>query len=165
MKNSILNGKSILAVNDDPDVLAVLEEEILEACPNCTFDKATTYKGATERLASYTYHLIILDIMGVRSFDLLERAAIRKIPVTMLTAHPFRLEALQRSFAPKAVAGLPKARLGEVVPLLENILARRYLPPWKRFARKLKTSCQSLSDSDREEMPNLKWPWIEGGLK
>ena len=60
MKNSILNGRSILAVNDDFDVLAVLEEEILEACPNCTFDKVVTYKGATERLASYTYHLELI---------------------------------------------------------------------------------------------------------
>ena len=44
MAESILNGKSILAVDDEPDILAVLEEEILSACPRCTFDKATTYE-------------------------------------------------------------------------------------------------------------------------
>ncbi len=165
MKHSILNGRSILAVNDDPDVLTVLEEEILEACPNCTFDRVATYEGATERLASYTYHLIILDVMGVRSFDLLTRAVIKKIPAAMMTAYPFSLEVLQHSFSPKAMAGLPKAKLGEVVPLLENILAQRYLPPWKRFARKLRTSLQSMFDSDWAKMPGLKWPWIEGGLK
>ena len=164
MRESILNGRSILAVNDDPDVLAVLEEEILEACPNCTFDKAATYEGAAQRLASYTYHLIILDIMGVRSFDLLERAAIKRIPVTMLTAHPFSLEALGRSFEPKP-SSLPKAKLGEVVPLLEDLLARRHFPRWRRFTGKLKTSFQSLFDSDWEKIPGLKWPWIEAGLK
>jgi hypothetical protein len=47
MKESILNGKSILAVDDGPDVLEVLEEEIREACPRCTFDKATTFEDAT----------------------------------------------------------------------------------------------------------------------
>ena len=35
MKESILNGKSILAVDDEPDVLEVLEGEIQEACPKC----------------------------------------------------------------------------------------------------------------------------------
>jgi hypothetical protein len=33
MAESILNGKSIIAVDDEPDVLTVLEEEIREACP------------------------------------------------------------------------------------------------------------------------------------
>ena len=165
MKHSILNGRSILAVNGDPDVLAVLEEEILEACPNCTFDKAATYEGAAERLASYTYHLVILDVMGPRSFDLLRRAVIKKIPVTVLTAHPFSLESLKRSFGSKAMSALPKAKLGEVVPLLEDMLAWRYLPQWKRLIGKLKVPFQSLFDSDWEKMPGLRWPWIEGGLK
>jgi hypothetical protein len=31
---SILDGKKILAVDDEPDVLTVLEEEIIKACPN-----------------------------------------------------------------------------------------------------------------------------------
>ena len=30
----ILKGKRILAVDDEPDVLKVLEEEILASCPN-----------------------------------------------------------------------------------------------------------------------------------
>jgi hypothetical protein len=34
MTKSILDGKNILAVDDEPDVLSVLEEEILGACPN-----------------------------------------------------------------------------------------------------------------------------------
>ncbi len=41
MKSSILDGKKILAVDDEPDVLAVLEEEIMMACPNCKVDKAS----------------------------------------------------------------------------------------------------------------------------
>ena len=42
MSESILSGKTILAVDDEPDVLALLEEEIEEACPTCTFETATT---------------------------------------------------------------------------------------------------------------------------
>ena len=40
MAESILNGKRILAVDDEPDVLAVLEEEILDAAPKCELEKA-----------------------------------------------------------------------------------------------------------------------------
>ena len=69
MKDSILNGKSILAVNGDSGGLAVLKEKVLKACPNCTFDIASTFKEATERLASCTYHLILLGDMGIRSLD------------------------------------------------------------------------------------------------
>jgi hypothetical protein len=42
MTDSILNGKKILAVDDEADVLTVLEEEIGEACPNCKMDKVTS---------------------------------------------------------------------------------------------------------------------------
>ena len=77
MAESILKGKMILAVDDEPDVLTLLEEEIKEACPDCFFDKVTTYKEAVERLASWTYDLVILDIMGVRGFDLLKNAVVR----------------------------------------------------------------------------------------
>ena len=41
MGESILNGKSILAVDDEFDVLAILEEETLEICPKYWLDKST----------------------------------------------------------------------------------------------------------------------------
>ena len=137
MKESILNGKSILAVDDESDVLTVLEEEILGACPQCQFDKATTFEEASQRLASYTYDIVILDIMGVRGFDLLERAALRKLPVAMLTAHALSPEALKRSMELGARAYLPKEKLGEIVPFLEDVLKYEYLPGWKRLLENL----------------------------
>jgi len=36
MRESVLQGKTILIVDDEPDVLEVLKEEILSAVPNCT---------------------------------------------------------------------------------------------------------------------------------
>lgn len=137
MKESILNGKSILAVDDEPDVLEVLAEEIRGACPKCTLDKATTFEDATQKLASYSYDLIILDIMGVRGFDILERAVLKKIPVAMLTAHALTPEALKRSMEMGARAYLPKEKLGETVPFLEDVLTYEYLPGWKRLLMKL----------------------------
>jgi CheY-like chemotaxis protein len=138
MVESILNEKMILAVDDEPDVLAVLEEEILDAAPKCRFDKATTYQEAVERMMSFTYDVVILDIMGVRGFDLLELAVSRNFPVVMLTAHALTPEALKRSFEMKARAYLPKEKLGEIVPFLEDILKYEYLPGWKLLFEKLK---------------------------
>ena len=74
MAESILNGKSILAVDDEADVLTVLEEEFRGACPSSRFDKASTYEEAVERMILLTYDVVVLDIMGVRGFDLLELA-------------------------------------------------------------------------------------------
>ena len=116
MTESILNGKKILAVDDEPDVLMVLEEEIRGVAPNCKYEKATTYEVAVDKLKSQTYDVVILDIMGVRGFDLLDFAVKRNFRVAMLTAHALSPEALKRSFEMKARAYLPKEKLGEVVP-------------------------------------------------
>ena len=137
MKESILNGKRILAVDDEPDVLMLLEEEILGAAPSSTLDKATTYQEAVERMVSLTYDLVILDIMGVRGFDLLEVAVNRNFPVAMLTAHFLSPEALKRSMEMGARAYLPKEKLGEIVPFLEEVLKYEYLPGWKRLLDRL----------------------------
>lgn len=137
MSPSILNGKTILAVDDEPDVLSVLEEEILRAAPKCKFEKATTYEEAAKKLESQTYDVVILDIMGVRGFDLLDLAVKKDFRVTMLTAHALTPEALKRSFEMKARAYLPKEKLGEVVPFLEDVLKYEYLPGWKRLMKKL----------------------------
>ena len=137
MKESILNGKRILAVDDEPDILTVLEEEIQEACPRCTLVKATTFEDASQKLTSSTYDLIILDIMGVRGFDLLERAAQKKLPVAMLTAHALTPETLKKSMEMGARAYLPKEKLGEIVPFLEDALTYEYLPGWKRLLMNL----------------------------
>jgi DNA-binding response OmpR family regulator len=137
MTASALNGKKILAVDDEPDVLAVLEEEIKESCPNCQFEKATTYEQAAELIKANMYDIVILDIMGVRGFDLLELAVKRDLKVGMLTAHALSPEALKKSHDLGARAYLPKDKLGEILPFLEDILTQDYKKGWKRLLSKL----------------------------
>ena len=137
MVESILNGKRILAVDDEPDVLDVLEEEILASAPKCKFEKATTYHQAAQRLMSHTYDVVILDIMGMRGFELLDLSAKRNLTVAMLTAHALNPESLKRSIEMKARAYLPKDKLGEIVPFLECLLEEEYLPGWGRLMKKL----------------------------
>jgi DNA-binding NtrC family response regulator len=137
MAESILSGKRILAVDDEPDVLGVLQEEIRDAVPNCTVEKVTTYEVAAKKLKEETYDLVILDIMGVRGFDLLDLAVGRDFKVVMFTAHAVNPEALDRSFKMKARAYLPKEKLGEIVPFLEDVLTHDFSSGWKVLLGKL----------------------------
>ena len=122
MSHSVLEGKRILSVDDEIDILNLLEEEILEACPSCRFERATSFEEAKNLLNSGTYDVVILDIMGVRGFDLLEIAVKRGFKAAMLTAHALSPEALKRSVEMKARAYLSKEKLGQIVPFLEDLL-------------------------------------------
>jgi CheY-like chemotaxis protein len=138
MAESVLNGKRVLAVDDEPDVLEVLEEEILGYAPNCVIEKATTYQEATQKLESQNYDVVVLDIMGVRGFDLLEQTVKRNFPAAMLTAHSLNPESLKRSIEMGALAYLPKEKLGEIVPFLEDILeSTDGSSAWGRLMNKL----------------------------
>jgi DNA-binding NtrC family response regulator len=157
MMESILNDKKILAVDDEPDVLTILGEEILEAAPNCKYEKATTFEAAADKLKSNTYDVIILDIMGVRGFDLLGLAVDRNFKVAMLTAHSLSPEALKRAFEMKARAYLPKEKLGEIVPFLEDVFKYEYLPGWRRLLEKLKGFFDIKFESDWERKTGMQW--------
>lgn len=137
MAESVLNDKKILTVDDEPDVLEVLEEEIKYACANCTVDKASDYEQAVRLLESNDYDIVILDIMGVRGFDLLKVAVGRNFKVAMLTAHALSPEALKKSHDLGANAYLPKDKLGEIVPFLEDVLKYEFKQVWKRLLDKL----------------------------
>jgi DNA-binding response OmpR family regulator len=139
MTVSVLDGKRILIVDDEPDVLTVLEQEIEDVGPNCKVDKATTYEKAAELINANTYDLVVLDIMGVRGFDLLTLAVKRNFRVGMLTAHALSVEALVKSHELGAHAYLPKDKLGEIVPFLEDILIHEYKKGWARLLEKLET--------------------------
>jgi CheY-like chemotaxis protein len=139
LKESILNNKRILAVDDEPDILEVLKEEILSAAPNCDIDTATSYEKAVELLTSWSYDLVILDIMGVRGFDLLQMTASRPnpVPTVMLTAYAFSPESFKQSVELGARAYLPKERLGSIVPFLEDVMKYEYGHAWKRTLKVL----------------------------
>ncbi len=157
MANSILNGKKVLIVDDEPDILSLLKEEILIAAPKCKLEMAGSYEEAVKKIESQHYDVVILDIMGVRGFDLLESAVKRNFKVAMLTAHALNVEALNRSFKMRAMAYLPKEKLGDVVPFLEDVLQYEYLPGWKNLMKNLKKFFDSKFESDWKKKTNLPW--------
>jgi DNA-binding response OmpR family regulator len=57
----ILRGKRVLVVDDEKDVLEFLTE-ILDMCK---LDTALTYEKAKSLLETQSYHIAVLDIMGI----------------------------------------------------------------------------------------------------
>jgi len=91
--NSLLDGKKILIVDDEPDVLDVLEEML----DMCEVAKATTFEEARELLEKNDFDLAILDIMGVDGYKLLNIAKHRNITAVMLTANALSPDNLDKS--------------------------------------------------------------------
>jgi DNA-binding response OmpR family regulator len=134
---SKLHDLIILLVDDEPDILSVLEEEIKDACSNCRVVKAETYEWARDLMNSTPYDLVLLDIMGVRGFDLLEQAVRLKYKVVMLTAHALSPETIRRAFEMGARSYLPKEQIGHLIPFLEDVLTQDHLSTWRRLFEKL----------------------------
>lgn len=135
MGSSILNGKRVLAVDDEPDILDILGEELEKH--GVSVDKATSYEDGLQMLVSYSYDLVILDIMGVRGFDLLEFTRNMNLPVVMLTAHALNPESLKRSIELGARAYIPKDQIDNIAPFLEDVLSLSYASAWKALFDKL----------------------------
>lgn len=166
MEKPILKNKLILAVDDDPDVLTVLEEEILEVCPDCQFHKATTYTEAVERMISLTYDAVILDVIGVQGTHLLELAQSRHFPVALLTTYPFTPETLRLPAWVAARAYLPKERIGEIVPFLEDMLMDSYSPEWRLFFDKVRSFLGTKIEIDWGKKPALHpQRWLVSGVR
>jgi DNA-binding response OmpR family regulator len=152
MTESILNHKKLLIVDDESDILVVVEEEITSNCSDCVFDKATNYDEAVKCLKSRDYDLVILDIMGVRGFDLLEIAVKNNMKAVMLTAHALSSDNLKRAHDLGARAYLPKTKLGELVPFLEDALKYEFEPGWKRLLSALRDVFIDLWGRDWEKI-------------
>ena len=117
MTTDILEGKRILLVDDEPDVLETLSGILDE----CHIETASSFKSARTLLESKMYDAAVLDIMGVRGFDLLEIATRRKIPALMLTAHALSPENLSGSIKLGAKSYVPKGKIYEMDIFLKEM--------------------------------------------
>ena len=135
---SPLEGKKILAVDDEEDILTTLEELL----PMCEMVKASTFEEANEAMSNQAFDLAVLDIMGVDGYKLLELAVAKGVPAVMLTAHAFAPEHLMRSIKKGAVSYLPKEELPNIEMFLGDVLKARDVGvnPWASWREKLPTS-------------------------
>lgn len=133
LDESILNDLAILVVDDEPDILETVEDELYM----CILHKAENYESALEYLLNYTYDIVILDIMGVNGFELLKVSVSRGFPTVMLTAHALTPDALKKSIQLGAVFFLPKETLPELRFFLEELVYNKFIPSWMTFFERL----------------------------
>jgi DNA-binding response OmpR family regulator len=155
-QSEIWKDKLLLAVDDEPDVLETIRE-LLSECPDMTLHTATSFETARQLLVSYTYDLVILDIMGVRGFELLQIASLEGLPAVMLTAHAVNPEALKKSIELGARAYLPKDLLPSLVQFLEDVLKLSYQSVWKRTLDQLASLFESRFGSDWRKSEDDFW--------
>lgn len=128
-KESALKDKVILIVDDEADILETVEEEL----DMCLLHKAQDYDTAVQYLSSYTYDIVILDIMGVDGFTLLKDSVNRGFPTIMLSAHSLTPEAVKKSIKLGAVFFLPKEKLFELKDFLETAVLKGEKTSWSYF--------------------------------
>jgi DNA-binding NtrC family response regulator len=130
MNKKLLKGAQILAVDDEVDVLKRLEEALTGS--GAILDAAASYEEAVQKISSYTYGLVVLDLMGGRGLDLLQLAVVKNVPVVVLTAHEANAEVVNKSVVLGARGYLITDELNNVPSLLEGVLRSTNGASWKR---------------------------------
>ncbi len=126
---SLLKDKIVLVVDDEVDVT----DTVTEVLDMCLVRKANDYDTARQLLMSYTFDIVILDIMGVNGFELLKTSVKRGFPTVMLTAYALTPEALEKSIKLGAVSFLPKEKMSELDEFLADVVLKGGQPVGKSF--------------------------------
>jgi nucleotide-binding universal stress UspA family protein/CheY-like chemotaxis protein len=128
----LLKGMNVLVVDDEPDILDTVEEEL----SMCIVHKAKSRDEALACLNASTYGMVILDIMGVDGFNVLQHAVKKGMPTIMLTAHSLTKEALKKAAELGATSFLPKEKITELATFIGDVVQNNGKPAWKKlFAR------------------------------
>lgn len=136
--SALLDGKRILLVDDEPDILGVLED-LLSVCDVTT---ASNFNDAKDLLNSQDFDVAILDIMGVDGYGLLGIAKQKNIPCIMLTSHAFTPDNLVRSIKEGAASYIPKEEITTIADFLADVLHAEAggKNTWEGWQEKLPTS-------------------------
>jgi DNA-binding NtrC family response regulator len=159
----ILDGKMILIVDDERDVLDVLKG-LLDMCK---LDVASSFEDARELLETKYYDIVVLDIMGVRGYDLLEIANRRNIPALMLTAHALSEEHLKKSAEMGASSYIPKEEIANIATYIADVLEAREMNTnsWLRWFDRLSTFFdKKFGGTDWREKEKQFWEEKRKGL-
>ena len=133
--NEIIRGKKLLIVDDETDVL----DTLVELLDMCKIDTASSFEEGKSQLESKPYDLAVLDIMGVKGFELLEIANAQKIPALMLTAHALSEENLKKSAEEGAAFYAPKDEINNISVFVADVIEAidKKKNPWVRWFERL----------------------------
>jgi DNA-binding NtrC family response regulator len=139
-KNNLLDGKRVLVVDDEPDVLESLEELLAK----CEVVKASTFEDARDLIEQGPFDLVILDIMGVSGYDFLDLATRKNMTAVMLTAHALTPENIVKSYRQGAAYFLPKEEMVNITSFLEEILdaKQKGQSTWDNWMNRLAGYCE-----------------------
>lgn len=159
---SILTGKKVLIVDDEADVRETVSE-LLYMCDN---DLAANFEAARKLMDENQYDLAILDIMGVRGYELLELAQEKGIPAMMFTAHALNVRAFEKSMKGGASAYIPKEEMTDIASYAAELLearAKGIKRPGNWFSR-LESFFKRQFGSDwlvEYQKARDKYPWLD----
>lgn len=141
-----INGKKLLVVDDEPDVL----EALCELLDMCVVDRARNFETAERLIKENSYDAVILDIMGVNGYELLQLARCKDLLVLMLTAHALSPEHLVKSMAQGAFAYIPKDEMVDIAFYLEDAIQAKFNDnrKYKNWFKKLSSIFEKKFGSD-----------------
>jgi len=131
----LLEGKKILIVDDEPDVL----ESLIELLSLCKIDTASSFEEGRQMLEDHNYDMAVLDIMGVQGFDLLKVANSRGTPALMLTAYALTEESLKKSVEGGAAYFAPKEKMADIELFVADVFEamEKKKNPWEKMLDRL----------------------------
>jgi DNA-binding NtrC family response regulator len=159
MADQILEGKRILVVDDESDVLDTAKE--LLATSHVVAVKS--FDEARALITTESFDLVILDIMGVNGFALLEACRANKLPAAMLTAHAINIESLNLAVKLGAVSFLPKEELPRLPELVAEILEdlaqgqTHWAKLFKRLGPFFKETLGVMWEDEKTKFPKTYW--------
>ena len=154
-KNNLLDGKKILVVDDEPDILETLEELLT----NCEVVKASNFEAARGLIEQEQFDLVILDIMGVSGYDLLNLATEKDMTAVMLTAHALTPGNIVKSYREGAAYFLPKEEMANITSFLEEILEAKQKgrSTWDNWLDRLAVYCDRTFGAKWQETDKDFW--------
>ena len=117
----LLKDRRVLVVDDEPDIRSTIEDLL----HMCLIDTASSFEEANRYLQGFHYDIAILDIMGVRGYDILQITRKRDIPSLMLTAHALSPENLKKSIQKGADSYIPKEEMSNLETHVADVLKSR----------------------------------------
>jgi DNA-binding NtrC family response regulator len=159
---SILTGKKVLVVDDEEDV----RETVADLLDVCDLDLAADFETARTLMDENQYDLAILDIMGVKGYELLELTQQKGIPAMMFTAHALNIRAFEKSMKGGACAYIPKEEMTDIASYAAELLearARGIEKPGSWF-RRLESFFKAQFGTDwlaGYKEAREKYPWLD----
>jgi CheY-like chemotaxis protein len=153
-KDKMLEGKRILIVDDEPDVL----DTLVDLLPLCVVTTASTFDQARQLLEDQYFDMAILDIMGVEGYDLLKICNDKRVIGVMLTAYAVTPEDIKKSYEDGAASFVPKEKMADITTYLSDIYEAREKGKnlWWRWFDRLADYCERKFGSDWQKEHGFK---------